>query len=334
MPPALASLDDPHGWLLRGWIEGGVADGTGRSFTPTPTGIVDAGDLLGLGRGANGLRLCFAEQALDLPAQEDEYTYIVKVVRDPNRSCVVARSEDTLYFREYEERPYDTLGARILADIRAHNANFTAWRKKGGQLAYGERQGIPEVRGVACAAALSNFLDRQYKAGHRLEVGPDEGWWNQRMDAKVLGKQIGLGKGAEVFTLTRPPSEADKPENKPYVQRLKWAGMGMIVSGLISGSWCFGMVGYLFYRWFHLGFASIFTAHTQIASMVLTLIMACIQIWAGVQVRNFRSAFYVQMAAVFALMPCAGPCCIPAFPFSLALLYLMRDSRMEAIFED
>ena len=331
--PSIAALEDVHGWLMRGFIEAGLVDGTGHSFVPTEAGVVDGGDLLALGRGSEGIRLCFVGQAGDFVDVEDEYTYTVKVVREPGRQGVAVRCAETLFYKMVEEKPYETLGARIVAEVRAHNQNFTAWRRRGGAASYAERQGVPDSRGVPCSAAFSNFLDKQYKSGGTLADGPSHGWWNERFSQRTLGKQITMGGGQEAFKLASPLTELEKPENRAWVARVKQAGALMIGNGLLCGVWCLGMLVYAAYRWYSIGFGSVFTMGWPLASLILTAGVGGAQIWAGIQMRALQSAFWVQGIAVLALIPCWGLCCVSGLPSSLWTLYLMRDPRMERIFE-
>lgn len=331
--PAIAAIEDVHGWLLRGFVEAGLADGTGHSFVPTETGVMDAGDLLALGRGSEGIRLCFIGQAGDFVDLEDEYTYTVRVVREGGKSGVAVRCADTLYFKMIEEKPYETVGARILSELRTHNQNFTAWRRKGGHASRAERQGVPDARGVPCSAALSNFLEKHYKGGATLADGPQNGWWNERFSQRTLGKQIAMGGGQEAFRLAAPTPDSELPENKAWVAQVKRAGMAMIATGAVSGFWCLGLLFYSAWRWYQIGFDSIFTAGWPFASMLLTAVTGAAQIWAGMQMRALSSAFWVQGVAVLGLIPCWGPCCVTGLPSSLWTLYLMRDPRMERLFE-
>ena len=130
--PAIAALEDVFGWLLRGFLESGLSDGTGHSFVPTETGVMDGGDLLALGRGTQGIRLCFIGQAGDFVDVEDEYTCVVKVVREGATQGVTVRCADTLYFKMFEEKAYEmgfahaAVGAMVRssyhADQQAHAA--------------------------------------------------------------------------------------------------------------------------------------------------------------------------------------------------------------------
>lgn len=331
--PSIAALEDVHGWLMRGFLEAGLSDGTGHSFVPTETGVVDGGDLLALGRGSEGIRLCFIGQAGDFVDVEDEYTYTAKVVRESGRTGIAVRCAETLFYKLFEEKPYETLGARIIAEIRTHNQNFTGWRKRGGKPSYAERQAVPDSRGVPCSAAFSNFLDKHYKAGGTLADGPANGWWNERFSQRALGKQIAMGGGQEAYKLATPLTELEKPENREWVKRVRQAGLGMIASGALCGVWCLGMLVYSAWRWYTIGFGSVFTSGWPLASLLLTGGVGVAQIWAGFQMRGLQSAFWVQGIAVATLIPCWGPCCVSGLPSSLWVLYLMRDPRMERIFE-
>ncbi len=331
--PAIAAIEDIFGWILRGFVEGGVSDGTGRGAMPTEAGVMDAADLLGPGRGSQGIRLAFLHQARDLPGPEDEYHYSIKLVREPQQQGVLVRCADCLYFKVFPESPPESLGARILADIRAHNQTFTTWRRKGGELAYGEREGVPDIRGMACSAGLSNFLERHYKSGATLAEGPDHGWWNERFAKRSLGRQIGIGGGQEAFVMKKALTEAQLPENRAWLKRVEQAGVGMIVSGALSLAWCGGLAMYALYRWYDIGFGSMFTMGWPVASLVLTGIAGGAQVWAGMQARALESAFWVQGIAIFAIIPCGGPCCIPALPSSLYTLWTLRDDRTERLFQ-
>lgn len=345
--PALAAIDEAHAWLLRGLIEGGVADGTGRSLPPTGAGVLDGSDLLRLGRGNDGIRLTFMPGAglPDTPGApalpvapepgslEDGYVYQIKPVRQGVKVCTAVRCVDTLYYKEFEEAPLDSLGARVLADIRAHNAGWDAWRQRGGRVSYAERAGVPDVPGAPCSAALSNFLERHWRSGGRLEEGPEAGWWIARHESRRMGRQIGLGKGEEAYVVKATPAEAELPENRQWLARVRWAGAGLAGAGGLSFVWCMGMVGYLLYRWWTMGFNSVFSAGWPLASLILNGAVGVAQVWAGLQIRQLESAFSAQLVAIVSFIPCWGPCCLPAAIPAAATLWLMRDERTEQLFQ-
>jgi preprotein translocase subunit Sss1 len=334
IPPAIAAISDVHGWILRGLIEAGLQDGTGRNRASIEAGLLDASDLLGVARGAEGIRLGFLCPTSIDPNPEDEFIYVIKVSRQPDRAFVVVRCAESIFYQEVEEAPYESLGGRILAMIRAHNARFTAWRQRGGMASMAERKSVPDVRGMPASAPLSNFMERHYKSGGSLSDGPQYGWWNERFSARELGKQIGAGQGGERYIQERKLTEAEKPENIAYIKQLKIAAIGMMAYGGAGISWCMGIVTYMFYRWVTIHFGAMFSEGWPQASLILMGIMSCLQLWGGWQLYNLRSAFWVQGIALLGALPCGfSPCCLMGIPTGALVFYRMRDPKMELLFE-
>lgn len=329
--PAIAAIDDPHAWLVRGFIDGGCGDGTHRSCSVTPAGVLCANSVLENNRGADGLTLTFPGFSSDDGLTDDDYVYTVKVVRSQAATVVAARCPETLFQREYPCRP-DTAAA-ILADVRSHNATFLAWRAKGRTVSYGERMGIPDARGSACSAPFSNWLERHLKAGRSLAEGPAEGWWNAAMDKRAIGKMIAVGKGREGVEFNALPAR-DKPENQEYIASLKNAGTAMmVVAGLcfvFSGlNVLYGAV--VIFKW---GFGQLHSMAWPIGMLLLSFGMAIGQAWAGWQLRQLRSRNLVQIVAAIGMVPCVGPCCAIGLPVGAYVFYLMRDDRADDIFPD
>jgi hypothetical protein len=107
----------------------------------------------------------------------------------------------------------------------------------------------------------------------------------------------------------------------------------MIISGALGLGWCGGLVIYALYRWYDIGFGSMFTMGWPLASLVLTAIAGGAQVWAGMQARSLESAFWVQGIAIFAMIPCGGPCCLSALPSSIYMLLTLREERTERLFQ-
>ena len=216
-------------------MEAGLPDHTGTGRGGTPEGALDLENMFS-DQGTSGVLLQFAD-----PSTGEEYTYAVYVVRSPTGTELAARCPETLFQQSYA--PEADAGPKILQHVRQHNAAFFGWRAQGGEVSFGERLAVHEVRGASCDRAVVRFLEELRRDGIPLATGPAKGWWNDRQ--RQLAAGIVAGKGSEPYYRTRPElAERNTPEMIEQVERLRFAGALMLVSGSIAGVAACGGVAY------------------------------------------------------------------------------------------
>ncbi len=326
---AIAGNDDLHAWVLRGLVEAGFTDATRTGELYTRSGAFSAEHLLANNRGVDGISVGLLGG--DSGGQDDEYSFVIKIVRGPSGATAAMRSTETLLFKEYDVRPPESLGARIAQDIRAHSEAFSEWRARGGVASYAERSGVPDARGSPCAAPFSNWLDRRYKAGESLDVGADHQWWNAAYDRKSLGRQIQSGKGVEAYVRHKLDAR-DRPELKAYIQRAKLAGNLMIAVAVCDLLFVFGMGIYSITIIWDVGLSGWLSARWPVAMSAMSFLLALMWGWAGWALKGTESRSWVMLYTIFGLMPCFGPCCFGHFPFAAFSLWVLFDKRQREVF--
>jgi len=228
IPPAIGSADCLHAWVLRGWVDAGVPDATLGGVVPEG-GSFSAENVRRNG-GVEGLELVFP----GFDAGE-EWNYAVVVAGASVHVCC----GDTLFSHAYAGIPPQQLGARIVADVRAHNQAFVAWRTGGGVVGLAETRAIRPPRGQAASRGLIDLLERRYRGGHTLASGPAEGWWIEANAARALGGAIRSGQGLDpTFRLGAQGPMIERPEYREYAAKMRTLGsvvMGVGVGGLVVG---------------------------------------------------------------------------------------------------
>ena len=206
MPNAFLNLNEPHAWLIRGLVEYGWRDLTGRGgvVPPGAHGGFDVSPLPG-SLGKDGITLIVPAERDGRRAEEGIYEFEVKVAGSAPNIKVVARCAECNYLDEF---PYDPQNPSFAAGyltkgVLAHVSEFVGWRLSGGELTWSQRAGVPEVQGDPCTGELIRFVQmRLRKPNASFEQGPAEGWW---MDAtqKAWGSgpiaSVGEGGGDPVY---------------------------------------------------------------------------------------------------------------------------------------
>lgn len=316
---AIAGFDDLHAWLVRGFVEAGVREGT----SATPEGALDVGSFLG-DQGAGGLQLHFLGQAGADPVPEDEYVYQVYVVRDATGERVIARCAETVYHQVFADRPRETVGARVVAHIRQHNDRLTAWRAQGGEVSYAERLSIPEVRGVACERALVQHVAELRRRGVALEAGPAQGWWT--MSRAQVGAAITAGKGAEpTYRLGKDRSaDMEAAENRAFADRVRPVGTAFAVLGGLGLLYVVGG-----------GAATWWTYGSRYGAAVIAsgLLWSAAALVCGLKMRALRSLTLVRVLAALTMLPCWGACCMAGLPLGAWALWVLKEPRARVVFQ-
>jgi hypothetical protein len=247
---AFGSVRDPVGWLLRGLVEAGMPE--------LPAGGGEPGAWGGWEIDANGT-VAIRIRALDW---DDERSYVVHRMHGPQGPELLVFCRDAVFRQPFPEMPLETLGARVLAHVRHHDAAFAAWRAQGGQLGPAERASVGEVRGAMPPdAELVRFVAWLRAHGAGLAWGPHAGWWpvqaappiqvapavpaagGGRMPVAGFGG-ITAGRGSDPTYRLRPV-EADLPHNRAYADSVRRAGRWLLPIGIVVLLIGMASLGYL-----------------------------------------------------------------------------------------
>ncbi len=334
IPPAIGAADDLHAWLLRGFVEAGLPDVTAGGEVPE-AGAFNARSVYE-GGGVDGVHLCFPGYD---PGEEWVYRCVVAGV------SVHVACPDTLFTHAYAGLSPAALGGRVLADARAHNEAFLAWRGQGGNPSVAEMRAIPQVRGTPASQALVRFLERRYHAGQGLAEGPSQGWWVQASTPRALGQGISAGLGYDpTYRLKGETPLHDRPEYREYAASIRTLGTVMLVTASVS---MLGAGLALTYAGFNVfkhradiilargisGYQDLLTANAWPLLFFLTaMVFAICLILAGLRMRALRNLMLVRVLLGLAAVPCSGACCLVGLPVAGWALYRLSDEKAAAVF--
>lgn len=337
MSAAFGTVRDPIAWVVRGLVEAGLPE-----LTP---GAGDAGPWGGWeidGGGNVALRI----HALDW---DDERAYAV--VRAPGadgRLEVLVHCRDAMFRNGFQEFPLETLGARILAHVRHHDAAFSAWRAQGGQLGPAERASIGEVRGTLPPDGdFLRFVQwlRAQSAG--LGWGPHAGWWpvaaptgpapvGTPPGARGAGTPgsagfggITAGRGADPSYRLRP-AEVDFPQNRAYAAQARKVGQVLLVAGILAALIGLGALGFVTRG---RPFFAAFSARPMLCGLAAMSIVQAIALGvAGQGMRGLRRLDITRWLAIAGAIPMsfAGFLVFPAGAYGW---WVLRDDRARVVFE-
>lgn len=333
MPP-IAGVDDVYARLLSGFVLAGVPDATRGGVLPGPSGQVNAENLLQQARAAEGI-------LLELPGLSDveapEYAYTVRLVRVanlPGGYGVEARCAETMFHHVWPTAGPEGLAPTLTHAVATHHAAFLDWRRKGGQLSYAERLGVPALPVEPPDPALIRFLAGLYRDGHGLAEGPQKGWW---APSTVWAGGITAGEGKDRVWHLGPSGEALSPEEEQHAARLRTAGwVGGITAGVFA---IYGVVevGHQAWNWYvHDSFPAFSFAQALGSGVTAALWVAAAQALVRQRERLFFkdpkwTRALVVVAAVVGMLPCAGWCCVGGLPLGVWVLYLLFDPRGKRI---
>jgi hypothetical protein len=334
IPRAMGPADELLAWVLRGWVEAGIPDLTLGGAVPESGGF--SAENIPTNAGVDGLLLTFS--GFD---PGEEWVYVVVAT---GRSVQVACG-DTLFSHAYAGIPPAELGARILVDVRAHNAAFHTWRGQGGVVGLSESRSIRVPRGDGGSKGFVDLLERRYSTGRTLEAGPAEGWWLPAHTAIALGGAIRKGEGVDpTFRLGAAEVLAQSPEERALALRVERLGMGLMVAAVLGA-----LVGGL-----GLAFAG-FNVFRQRADVILVagldgaadllsssafplvaflgaMVFSGSLFTAGLRMRAKRNLTLVRVLLVISAIPCSGACCFAGLPLSAWALYVLQSPHAGAVF--
>ena len=222
MNAAFAAFSEPFAWLVRGLVEYGWRDVTRSRIVPQGSfGGFDLSFLAG-SQGRDGLVLLIPAVADGQRCHEDEaYSLEVQLTRNDQGQCFAIRSPDCNYFAEFpfdENNPLWCAGY-IHQALTEYIPGFVRWRLGGGELTWGQRQGIPTVEAEPCTASLASWVGDQVRLHRTLDHGPSQGWWLSGAQPGAVvaggaptGPMIQMGMAAGV-------PDAIKPEGLRLLER-------------------------------------------------------------------------------------------------------------------
>jgi hypothetical protein len=327
---AIGASDDLHAWLIRGFIEAGLPDVTFGGEVPVAGGV--NWENLYLNRGVEGVLLCF-------PGFEPGSEWIYGVAPAGGANAVHVRCRDTLFSQSYAGLPPPQLAGRILADVRAHNEAFVAWRAQGNEPGMVEMRAIGDARGVACGQALASFLEPLQRARQPLSEGPAQGWWVAGMTRKALGAQIAMGAGADpTYRLAGEVPLHDRPEYRIYAEQVKTVGGVMMAVGAVSfivAGLTLAWAGYnVFQQRAEVVLSSALSRDVgPIALFLAASVFAVTQVLAGWRMRVMKNLLLVRICAGFAILPCSGACWIVGLPVGGWALWTLADEKAKVLFD-
>jgi hypothetical protein len=282
---------------------------------------------------------------------DDERLYAVYRVQGPQGPEVLVYCKDSMFRQAFPELPLETLGSRVMAHVRHHDAAFAAWRAQGGQLGPAERASVGEVRGALPADAdLLRFVQWLRGQGAGLAWGPHAAWWPVQPVAggaaplgapPVAGRPgaapqgfggIVAGKGADPSYRLRQ-AESERPENRAYAADAARKGTIVLAIAIVAILIGFGGAGMVYAKsgreW-----ARVWSQHRYSFSMsALAMIQGGALVYVGVGMRTLRRLEITRWVALGA-----------AVPVNVALLLLgpagfwawqtLRDDRAPIVFAD
>ncbi|MEN9784767.1 MAG: hypothetical protein RLZZ299_31 [Pseudomonadota bacterium] len=316
---AFGTVRDPVAWILRGWVEGQVPELPAGSGEPGAWGAWET-DITG--------RVAFRVRAAEW---DDERAYAVhRVVDAAGRAEVLVLCADSLFRHGFPELPLETLGARILAHVRHHDAAFAAWRAQGGELSPAERASVGDARGALPPdPGLVAFLG--WLRGQRLTLahGPQAGWWAGPSAVTQAWGGIRAGAGVDRAYQLRP-AEADLPHNRAYAGDVQRVGRILQVVGIVTVLLAIAGSGYLglwSLRALRVGMA---TRPILTTAGLLGFVQGGVQALAGTWMRALRRRAWLPALALVGGVPwsVAG---LLTFPAGVYAWWVLRDPRADVV---
>ncbi len=342
MQPAMLTLNEPHAWLIRGLVEYGWKDITGRGgvVPPGAVGGFDVSRLPGSG-GKDGLTLVMAPEADGRRAEDPNYEFEVKITGRAPDIKVVARCSDCNFLEEY---PYDLKNPSHAAGylhqgLTRHVPEFVRWRLSGGELTWSQRAGVPEVQGDPCSGDMIRFVQIRLRTPNTsFEQGPAEGWWLSG-DYKPWGSgpvaREGEGAGEPVYISAEGRAEL-----------AEMGGAGASVERVAALDYVDGVAGWLSIAiWFCMALGVLafinsvvtlyFFGTGRITALAINVVLGAGVLGGGVlarqglrryrEVREHWSVYF--LLAYVALTPA---CCVVGFPLAGWGLYTWMRPEVRA----
>lgn len=329
MANAFLNFNEPHAWLIRGLVEYGWRDLTGRgtAVPPGAPGGFDVSPILG-SQGRAGLRLVVLPVADGRRADETNYEFEIKITGSMPNIKIIARSPDCNFLEEYPyEQQNPTYAAGYLHQaVVKHVLEFARWRLSGQDLTWAQRAGLPEIEGDPCSAELVRWLaGRLRQPGSSFESGPAEGWWLNLVPGQPgAGAPIAsAGKGggdpvyisaagrAELAAMGGANASVERVAALDYVNGPAGWLRFVVWGGLAMGSLAFlnTLITVYFY-----GTTRMFAVGTSVA-LSAALVGGGILSQRGLQrYREVRPHWTIYVLWAYAAL--AAPCCVAGLPLA------------------
>lgn len=317
-----------------------MPDMTLGGFAP-PTGALSL-ETLRLSGGSEGISLVYA--GVD---PSEEWTYSVLLAEEAGKRVLVVRCAETLWYQVYPVADPQQTALQILADIDNNNERFSQWRAEGGEVSYKERLSVPKTHGLPPSRGFVEFIERRYRESKTMEDGPKEAWWQDTNTKVAMGQAIQEGQGnAPAYRLGPVPEtpEAQKAENRPYVNQLRNAGIAMVVTGMVSALQGFALLTFAASRMvkWH-GWVPdlqwedttrMITAGVAAVYFVGTAIYTGVVAGSGNGLRFLNGRNFVKIGAWVAMVPLLCPIFVAGIPVGIWVHRLLRDPRAPSIVTD
>lgn len=343
MANAFLNFNEPHAWVIRGLVEYGWRDLTGRG-SAVPHGAPGGLDLSPLlsSHGRDGVRLVVLPVADGRRVEETNYEFEVKVTGDLPNIRVVARCPDCNYLEEFAfEMQNPTYAAGYLhQSVVKHVAEFARWRLGGEELTWAQRMGVPEITGDPCSAELVRWVSsRLRQPGFSFDLGPSEGWW--------LNLQPGLvGSGPPIASTGKGGGD---PVYISAAGRAELAAMGgakASVERVAALDYVSGPAGWLrFVKWggttlgglaFLNALITVYFYGTSrgfalVTSVIYAGLMVGGAILAGRGLERYREVRpHWTVFFLFAYAALAAPCCLVGLPLSIWAILVWLKPEVKA----
>lgn len=329
---ALAGLDDLWSRLVRGLCEAGLPDATRGDGSCRLDGQLNVENLLRPETAAEGIVVEFPGP-VGVPVPELVYT--VRVVRAgpgfPTGVAVEVRCPETLLHHLWSVEDVQGAAPRLVQHLREHHAAFLDWRRRGGEVRYAERLGIPALPVEPPEPALVRFLAGLYGEGASLADGPARGWWAERGGAAAWAGRIAAGQGqGPLYVLGAAGLD---PEDLEHVERLRtvgwWLGVFAVVQAIVAVcslgfvAWAWYAWPYVPWAWFVQGLAGLGGALAAAAGAQALVRQRNRWFFGGVE----STRWLVLASAAVTALPCTGLCCVGGLPLAVFVIMRTLDPR-------
>ena len=159
-------------------------------------------------------------------------------------------------------------------------------------------------------------------------------------DWRVLAEYPELAAALPAVTL--PPGPAAAPSLKSATDLVNGPGIGLIVSGALYAllavfRFVVAVVGFGISAGSSMGNAELdkimaMSGTLSVVLGVLTLLLAGVILWGGIQMRRFRSYGLCMTAAILAMIPCTVPCCVVGLPIGIWALVVLSKPEVKSQF--
>jgi hypothetical protein len=321
---AFGIVRDPVAWAVRGFVEQGLPE--------LPSGGGAPGTWGGFEVDSGG-RVAVRFHSLDW---DEERSYAVyRLAHADGRTEVLVLCADSLFRHGFPEAPVETLGGRILAHVRHHEAAFAAWRAQGGQLSPGDRASVGDARGALPPdSTFLHFMKWAHGQGIGMQWGPHQGWWPvaARPGGPVALQGIVAGQGADRAWKLRL-SESELPINREYAAVVQRVGRILQVVAVVSALLALVSLGFVG-AWSWRAAMGAFSTRPLLASLAALGFAQCgLQAWLGTWMRQLRGGEKLGWIALAAGVPfsLAG---VLTFWAGLWAWWVLRDERARVVLPD